>query len=484
LRARATWSQFGTPATLMRRGKFLARGIRGKTAVDPARWYLNRHKALFGLKSLDGLEFDSANPLSGSNGWVVNFRQVFKGLTAASGGLVTVTVTGSPAKGWKVVFVSSGLTRDTSLNGAVKLSAASAWVTAARGAGITRSVANVLGRRNVRGWTQFRVAGVRGNQLAKLVAFPTLRSGVVPAYETVVVDLEKALASKSFVDARTGRILARSSLVHNVASGLRPQAIPTQTFSGTVAAGDGSCAPDHVFAVTATNVRALDGFAAATVPTNDLVIDLLKDGVVLSHVNFLIDDTENTNWTAAPAIGAGGVFSADGLKVTVDLAGSDDVTVRYVQVSTMLWNDTINPNIRSGQNRFTAVRQFELWACNADEGGNCSADAGYHRVYTSPANAFPGDPPRPVAPHMILRKFDTPNFEATHVRFVVGTTQCTGTPAFQGDQDADPGVNSDCDSNASAGSATAVRSTRAFARAAELQVFDRDPKVKNRGGGH
>jgi extracellular elastinolytic metalloproteinase len=108
LRAKATWSQFGTPATLMRRGKFLARGIRGKTAVDPARWYLNRHKALFGLESLDGLEFDSANRLSGSNGWVVNSKQVFKGLTSASGGLVTVTVTGSRAKGWKVVFVSSG----------------------------------------------------------------------------------------------------------------------------------------------------------------------------------------------------------------------------------------------------------------------------------------------------------------------------------------------------------------------------------------
>jgi hypothetical protein len=207
-------------------------------------------------------------------------------------------------------------------------------------------------------------------------------------------------------------------------------------------------------------------------------------GTPASNVNFLIDDTELTNWTAPPAIGPGGTFSADGLKVTVDLAGSDDVTVRYVQVSGMLYNDTIDPNVRSGQNRFTAVRQFELWAYNADEGDNCSTDAGYHRVYTSPANAFPGDPPRPLAPHMILRKFDTPNFEATHVRFVVKTTQCTGTPAFQDDQDADPGVNSDCDSNATAGSATAVRSTRAFARAAELQVFDRDPKVKNRGGGH
>ena len=33
LKARVTWSQFGTPATLTRHGKFLARGVRGKTAV-------------------------------------------------------------------------------------------------------------------------------------------------------------------------------------------------------------------------------------------------------------------------------------------------------------------------------------------------------------------------------------------------------------------------------------------------------------------
>jgi extracellular elastinolytic metalloproteinase len=82
-----------------------------------------------------------------------------------------------------------------------------------------------------------------------------------------------------------------------------------------------------------------------------------------------------------------------------------------------------------------------------------------------------------VAPQLILRKFDTPNFEATHVRFVVKTTQCTGTPAFQGDQDADPGVNSDCDTNFNPGSATAFRSTRSFVRAAEFQVFDRSPDV-------
>ena len=33
LKAKATWSQFGTPATLTRHGKVLAKGIRGKTAT-------------------------------------------------------------------------------------------------------------------------------------------------------------------------------------------------------------------------------------------------------------------------------------------------------------------------------------------------------------------------------------------------------------------------------------------------------------------
>jgi extracellular elastinolytic metalloproteinase len=57
------------------------------------------------------------------------------------------------------------------------------------------------------------------------------------------------------------------------------------------------------------------------------------------------------------------------------------------------------------------------------------------------------------------------------VRFVVKTSQCTGTPAFQGDQDADPANNSDCDSN------VAANATRRFVRAAELQVFSRSPDV-------
>ncbi len=176
----------------------------------------------------------------------------------------------------------------------------------------------------------------------------------------------------------------------------------------------------------------------------------------------LIDDAEGTTWTTAGNVDGAGNLSVDGKRVTVDLAGDDAEKIRYVQVSALLANNT---------NRFTALRQFELWACNADDGGDCSSDAGYSLAYTSPADAFPGNPPRPVAPHMLLRMFDIPDTEATHLRLVVKTNQCTGGLAFQGDQDADPANNSDCDSN------VALASSRNFVRAAELQAFGESPRV-------
>ena len=70
-----------------------------------------------------------------------------------------------------------------------------------------------------------------------------------------------------------------------------------------------------------------------------------------------------------------------------------------------------------------------------------------------------------MAPHLILRKFDVKDFHATHIKFVVKTNQCTGGPAFQGNQDADPANDADCDTNVPVGNA------RDMARTAELQVF-------------
>jgi hypothetical protein len=176
------------------------------------------------------------------------------------------------------------------------------------------------------------------------------------------------------------------------------------------------------------------------------------DGTTLNN---LIDDQEATNWTAEGTI-TGGNLSVDGRKVTVDLAGTKAEKIRRVQVSAML-----NP----GQNRFTALRQFEIWTCNAAAGQDCASDAGYSLRYTSVADAFPAAVPRPTATDLILREFDVPDTNATHVRLVVKTSQCTGGPAYQGDQDADPANNADCDSNVPTNAAWR------FVRAAELQVF-------------
>ena len=93
-------------------------------------------------------------------------------------------------------------------------------------------------------------------------------------------------------------------------------------------------------------------------------------------------------------------------------------------------------------------------------------------MYSSPANAFPGDAPRPISPIMLLREFDIATTKATHLRLVVKTNQCTGGPEFQGDQDADPINNADCDLNPTAD----VR----FVRAAELQVFGNSGSVNRR----
>jgi hypothetical protein len=189
-------------------------------------------------------------------------------------------------------------------------------------------------------------------------------------------------------------------------------------------------------------------------------------------VNNLIDDTEATNWNA-PATNTAGAISVDGKSAVIDLGGTDEISIKYIQVSAML---------APGNNRFAPLRSFELWACNNQgslnlkhdkpQGKDCSVDANYTKVYSSPANAFPGTAPRPIAPALLLRRFDVPDFDATHLKFVVKTNQCTGAPAYQGDQDADPATpNTDCDSN------VATNSTRGLVRSAELQVFRLNPDI-------
>jgi hypothetical protein len=288
LKAKVTWGQFGTPSTISRRGKFLARGIRGKTAPVAARWYLSRHKALFGLPNLKNVVLESANRLVGSNAYAVNFRQVFKGVPASEGGLVTVGVSGTNKRGWKVAYVSSTLTRATAVEGSVQLSSVQGWARASKANRLTRSVANVLTRKRSGAWTKLGVAGLDQPQLVRLVAFPTVHQGVVPAYESYVIDGKKSVSLRTFIDARNGRLLARYNTTDNLSSGLKQMAVVVTPFSGSLPAVDGGCGPNHPITVPA-GIRAFSGIADATNPLTDIVLELWRVGT--PNVRLLQADT-------------------------------------------------------------------------------------------------------------------------------------------------------------------------------------------------
>ena len=78
------------------------------------------------------------------------------------------------------------------------------------------------------------------------------------------------------------------------------------------------------------------------------------------------------------------------------------------------------------QSRFSALRQFELLACDARGAVDCSQPSQFTSVFTSAADAFPSAIPRPRAPELIIRSFAVPATRATHVRLRVLTNQCTG----------------------------------------------------------
>jgi hypothetical protein len=195
----------------------------------------------------------------------------------------------------------------------------------------------------------------------------------------------------------------------------------------------------------------------------------------------LIDDTEATNWesTGSPV---------QGKQVTVQLADGAH-KLRRGQVSAYLGigPESTNPAIFTGQNRFTALRQFELRACSAGASAAnaaCSGanPAGWRVVYRSAPDFFPGDNPRPVAPQLLLRGFDLhssafsngSDSRATHVQLVVLDNQCTGNPHYQGEQDNDPANVTDCRLGSPSGGFVPRGND---VRAAELQVFSSNPSV-------
>ncbi|GII24099.1 hypothetical protein Pme01_36960 [Planosporangium mesophilum] len=156
------------------------------------------------------------------------------------------------------------------------------------------------------------------------------------------------------------------------------------------------------------------------------------NGINIDKIN---DETEATNWASLDGVA--------GKQVTVDLAGTRPQLVSRANVSAQLRPAVTGDADPAAQNRFSALRSFEVLACN-EIVADCTKDSGYRRAFVSAPDAFPGGKFRPTAPQLALRSFTFTPVLATHLRIKVLTSQCTGGPEYAGEQDADPSAATDC----------------------------------------
>jgi extracellular elastinolytic metalloproteinase len=284
LGAHATWSDFGTPQSLIRYGGHLATGVQGASAVDAARAFVDANRALFRLSSTGNLSLLNDARLTGSDGHAVVFSQEFEGLRSAEGGLLVVGIEGSAAQGWNVAYASSTTTAASGLAANRTLSATEAWSRAAANVGRNVAAADIGAVKKDREWSVFTVDGFSHPQRARLVALPTPSDGVRPAWEVLVVDGSKAFAFESFVDAANGAVLVRKNLVHHS----HP---PGDSFAGVMpGVADGECAPDNgpwTVSAPSESVGSITVSAEAVLTTNDIVLHLVRDGTIVASQDTL-----------------------------------------------------------------------------------------------------------------------------------------------------------------------------------------------------
>ena len=216
LGAHVSWNRFGVAASISNDGKYVTTGVQAPDAVSAARTWLDGHKALFGLDSIDSLVAVTTKPFVGTtNDYAIVFRQVADGVVTTDGD-VTVSLVGSQDAGWKVVYASSSLTGgSTETTGSYELAPATAWAQAANEAGVKTSVVNVTSQSTTDGSTTLKVSGLSQAQNVTKSAFATPYHGARAAYDaTVTTGTGANLESyEVVVDADTGDLLYRQNQV-------------------------------------------------------------------------------------------------------------------------------------------------------------------------------------------------------------------------------------------------------------------------------
>ena len=281
---RVEWNRFGTPASLINHGGYLATGL-SSNAVEAARSFIAANKVLFRLSDagMRNLELVNDSVMSGGRGHAVLFRQTFGDLAAAQDGMITVGVVDG-----KVAYVSSSAAGDGNAPAAAVLRPVGAWLKAANSAGVGLGAiaADISGVRQEAGWTVFDVTGLSEPQRSRLVALPTPTQGVRPAYETIVYQASGGheFAVTIFIDAVNGNVLYRTNRLQHLSHGA-PAASSAAALVPTAGEFTGSytpnaCGPKHLIQTNA-DTKTIFVFATAVVPANDIVVNILRNGVVV-----------------------------------------------------------------------------------------------------------------------------------------------------------------------------------------------------------
>ncbi|MFB7555836.1 M36 family metallopeptidase [Streptomyces brevispora] len=207
-RARVSWSRYGTPTTVVPDGDgaALAKGLPTKPE-QTARAYLKANADLFGISAdqVDGLKLMSSTPIG--KGAAVLLAQEVDGKPFGQDGQVSVGVVDGT-----VVSVSGALAPVTGTPKPATLSAQDAIKAAL--ADVTMTPGKLTSADAADGWQKYDAAGLTGSQLVRAVVVADPDGTVRSAYQVQVgtADEDPQLYD-SIVDARTGEVLSRRSLV-------------------------------------------------------------------------------------------------------------------------------------------------------------------------------------------------------------------------------------------------------------------------------
>jgi hypothetical protein len=226
---RVTWDhRFGTPRGIFNAKGYLT-GPAAGSAADVARAWVNANRAAFGLSAADvaALAVTRDHALPGTGTHVVDFQQVVGGVQTVAGGRLIVAVTNT---GRILSYAGNPAPSPSGLAGPYVLSSAQALdkVAGALAPGVAFT-ANQTG--NAAGYDVFARGPFATVQRVAKAAFLTA-DGARPAYR-VLFTPKLDEATDVVVDAGTGAILYRQSLVAHDAEGEVYENFPGAPQGGT-----------------------------------------------------------------------------------------------------------------------------------------------------------------------------------------------------------------------------------------------------------